>query len=273
MMRRFSLILALLFVLPSLADAGTTGKISGKVTSDSGETLPGANVVITDGPAVIGATTDSNGEYFILNVLGGTYRLKATFIGHQDVVVQNVRITPDFTTKQDFVLPTMTLEVEAMVVTAEAPLVQKDQTSSTRIVVAEEIEALPLRGFAGVASLQAGVTNHDGNLYIRGGRLAEVDFYVDGVSQKDLQSGRSTTSLNSNAIDQVVVTVGGFDAEYGRVMSGIVNVVTKEGGRDYSGSVEYITDEVVAIGRRTSPVFTPTSMVHWAARCCRGPIR
>jgi outer membrane receptor protein involved in Fe transport len=71
-----------------------------------------------------------------------------------------------------------------------------------------------------------------------------VAYFVDGFSQQDPLTGISTTAINQNAIDQVVVQTGGFDAEYGKIMSGLVNVVTREGGQEYFGSVELITDNL-----------------------------
>jgi len=247
----------LVILLPALAHGGTTGKVTGVVTDkEAGSPLPGANVVLVDAPVTLGATSDVDGRYILLNVPAGTYSLKCSFIGFQEVVVRNVHITPDMTTPLDFQLSSRTLELgQTLEVVATRALIQRDQTASARMVTSEEIENLPVRGYAGVTALQAGVTDMDGTLYVRGGRREEVAYYVDGVSQQDLQTGTTRTAINNNAIDQVVVTVGGFEAEYGRVMSGIVNVVTKEGGQDYSGTVEGITDEITSRGWLDTPSY------------------
>jgi outer membrane receptor protein involved in Fe transport len=71
---------------------------------------------------------------------------------------------------------------------------------------------------------------------------------VDGFSQRDPFTGNSSTAINNSAIEQVVLLNGGFNAEYGRVMSGVVNVVTKEGGEDYGGSFEAVTDNLTGTG-------------------------
>ena len=256
MHRRFMVVLMVL-LFPALVYGGTTGKVTGMVKDkEAGTPLPGANVVLVGAPVMLGATSDADGRFILLNVPAGTYGLKCSFIGFQEVVVRNVQITPDLTTKVDFTLTSQTLELgQTLEVVATRPLIQRDQTASARLITSDEIENLPVRGYAGVTALQAGVTDMDGNLYVRGGRLEEVAYYVDGVSQQDLQTGTTRTSINNNAIDQVVVTVGGFEAEYGRVMSGIVNVVTKEGGRKYTGSAEYITDEITGRSWLGAPSF------------------
>ena len=235
-------IILLLFNLPGMVDAGTTGKIIGIVTDkDQNTPLPGANVVLD--PIPQGATADSTGRYVILNVPAGTYSLKGSFIGYQETVTRNVLIVPDMTTTINFQLAEQALQArEALEVIAQRPLIQKNQTASVRLITAQEIAHLPLRGFEELTALQAGVTQWNDRIYIRGGRLEEVDYIVDGVSQRDLQTGISSTAINSNAIDQVVIIVGGFEAEYGRVMSGVVKVVTKEGRQRYTGTAEYITD-------------------------------
>ncbi len=244
-MTRWIIALVAMSFLSASAMAGVTGKIAGQITDkDDGGGLPGANVVVLGLHSVYGATSDPEGNFVILNVPAGTYDVKCSFIGYRDVVLKGIKVLPDLTTEVDFVLTEQALEGETIEVVAVRPLVQKDKTASMRLVTSEELEYMPVRGYAAATSLQAGVTNRNGTLYIRGGRFSEVDYIVDGVSQKDLQFGSSTTTLSSGAIDQVSVIVGGFEAEYGRVMSGVVKVVTREGGQNYSGSVEHITDEM-----------------------------
>jgi outer membrane receptor protein involved in Fe transport len=248
--------LVAIMLLPVSAMAGTTGKITGRVVDkDGGGPLPGANIIVQGAPSVIGATTDTDGQYVILNVPAGTYDLKGSFVGYQDVVVTGFKVLPDLTTVLDFTLAPQTLEADVLEVVASRPLVQKDNTSSLRLVTNEELDYMPIRGYAAATSLQAGVTSLGGQLYVRGGRFSEVDYIVDGVSQKDLQTGASSTQLSNSAIDQVSVIVGGFEAEYGRVMSGVVKVVTREGGRNYTGSAEYITDEITGRSWLDTPSF------------------
>ncbi|MFN8546919.1 MAG: TonB-dependent receptor [Candidatus Eisenbacteria bacterium] len=207
----------------------------------------------------MGSNCGAQGTFKVLNVPAGTYDFKASFVAYKDVVVKGVQVIPDFTTSLNFDLePTVAAIMEAITVGAEKPLIQHDMTGSARFIGSEDIQNQPIRGYQEAASLSAGVvaegrplnvggvqieeSTNDPRLYVRGGRSNEVAYFVDGFSQQDPLTGISTTSINQNAIDQVVVMTSGFDAEYGRIMSGVVNVVTKEGGDKYFGSAEVLSD-------------------------------
>jgi outer membrane receptor protein involved in Fe transport len=259
-MNRIVIILTVLLLLAGMLYGGTTGKLSGRVkNAETGEPLVGANVFIED--TRLGAATDLDGEYYIINVPAGRYSVTASSMGYQSVTVKNILVTADFTTSYDFELSKKILVAgKEVVIVAERPLVEKDRTSSVRVSTAEEIENLPVRGYKDLVALQAGVVNFDYNpgdarqenentngshLQIRGGRANEVGYWVDGFSQQDPQTGFSTTSINNAAIQEVVLMTGGFNAEYGKIMSGAVNVITKSGTQNYSGSLEGITDNVI----------------------------
>ena len=103
----------------------TAGKVRGTVTDESsGEALIGANVLI-DGTG-LGAATDENGEYFILNVAPGTYTMRAEIIGYKTAVEVDVRVYIDLTTTINFSTAVEAVEGEAVEVVAERPLVQPD---------------------------------------------------------------------------------------------------------------------------------------------------
>jgi outer membrane receptor protein involved in Fe transport len=258
-MYRFVAILTALLLLAGLLFGGTTGKLSGTVrNAETGKPLSGANVYIEG--TRLGAATDLNGDFYIINIPAGRYTVTTSSMGYQSVTVRNILITADFTTKYDFELSTEILEAgKEVVIVAERPLVETDRTSSVRVSTAEEIENLPVRGYRDVVALQSGVVEHEyypgdarqgertqgSRLQIRGGRPEEVGYWVDGFSQTDPQTGFSTTAINNTAIQEVILMTGGFSAEYGKIMSGAVNVITKSGTDSYSGSFEAVTDNFI----------------------------
>jgi outer membrane receptor protein involved in Fe transport len=248
-LRRAAGVLAvILFAVPSWA--GTTGKLSGRVINEKKEPLAGVNIRI-EGQR-LGAFSDAEGNYFIIGIPGGTYLVHANLLGHAPYTAENVQITPDFTTTLDITLRTEAIQQAEVRVEAERPLIQKDATGTARFISSEELQKMPTRGYRDAAAQQTGTVNFRRNidtesqnantLIIRGGRPNETAYYVDGFSQQDPLTGTSSTSISGNAIEEVVVLTGGFNAEYGRIMSGAVNVITREGASKYFGAVEAVSD-------------------------------
>ena len=224
----------LLVLIPSLF-AATTGKITGTVTdAESGEPLPGVNVVIQG--STMGAATNLNGVYTILNVPPGTFTLRATYIGYSSYVVENVQVDIDLTTTVDMQLQSEILAGQEVTVVATRPVVVQDISSSQANIEASQVEALPIQRVNEVVGVQAGVLG----LSIRGAGADEMAFMLDGVTLRDERTNQPITNVSMSSIQAVKVQTGGFNAEYGNVRSGIVNVVTKEGQRDrYSGTLRF----------------------------------
>ncbi len=232
-----------LFSIGNFLSAATTGKISGKVTdADTGEPLPGINVFI-EGTSM-GAATDIDGKFVINNIPPGTYSVIASGVGFQRKEFQNLKVSVDFTTQLNFQMGTEAIEVETIVVQAEAPMIRKDLTSSRTSVDATEIESLPVENISELLTLQAGITQGaGGDLHIRGGRSNEIAYTVNGVSISNPFDNTRTVQIATNAIQELSVVSGTFNAEYGNALSGVVNTVTKEGGSDYNGYVSFYSGD------------------------------
>ena len=222
----------------SQARAETTGKIAGRVLDgDTGEPLPGVNVLIVG--TTIGSITDIDGYYAIINIPPGTVDVRASFIGYASTVVEGVRVQINRTTELDFELREEAVMGEEIVVVAERPLVQRDLTSSSVSVSAEQLKELPVQSFNDVVNLQAGVV--DG--HFRGGRTGEVSYLVDGIPINDVYDNSYAYQVENNAIQEVEIISGTFNAEYGQAQSGVVNIVTKDGDATYRGSASgYVGD-------------------------------
>jgi len=224
----------------SLLHAGTTGKIAGVVKdAKSGEPLPGANIVVVG--TTLGAAADAKGEYFIINVPPAQYSVRATMVGYQSVMVTGVNVRVDMTTKVDFQLQEQILELgKEIVVTAERPLIQRDLTSKMAVVESQEVVNMPVDNFQDVLATKAGFTRDaSGEIHVRGGRRAELAYLIDGMYVRDPLYGGFGTLINEDAIKEMIVLSGTFNAEYGEAMSGVVNIVTKEGSEAFHGKLEY----------------------------------
>ncbi|MGE5861805.1 MAG: TonB-dependent receptor [Ignavibacteria bacterium] len=222
--------------------AGTTGKISGKVTdAKTKEPLFGVNVIVQG--TTYGAATDADGNYFIINIPPGTYNIKASLIGYSSITFSDVNVSVDQTTKVDIVMSEEAVELENVVVSATRPIIQKDLTSTEAKVSGEDIAQLPLEDVQSVVNLQAGVVEG----HFRGGRIGEVKYLIDGVSANDVFSGTPTIEAELNSIQEVQILTGTFNAEYGEALSGVVNQVTKIAGDNYeynfsAYSGDYVTN-------------------------------
>ncbi len=251
--KKFALFLLFTLFSASLLWANT-GKISGHVTdAKSGAPLAGVNVFI-EGTS-LGAATDVNGDYVILNIPPGNYTLRATYIGYASYRIQNLRVSLGQTTIENFSLKESVLEGEEVTVIAERPLVQKDLTASQKITTSEEINVMPVETFLGVLVTQAGVNQGaGGELHIRGGRYNEVGYYIDGVSVSNpFFTNSLAINISNKALEEMKVVSGAFNAEYGNAMSGIVNLQTKDGGKDYHGSLSYQSGDYIS---RDTDIFT-----------------
>lgn len=238
----------LFFFLYGSIMAGTTGKIVGTVTDkNSNEPLVGANVTL-DG-TTLGAATDQDGYFMIINIPPGTYDLKVYYVGYVTTTVENVKINVDRTTRQNIQVTEETMTGETIVVEAERPIIEKDRTFSASIVNSESIEDMPVTEISEVISLQAGVVTGAGNeIHFRGGREREVAYLIDGVPVTDAfsQGGGSNVDIENSVIEELQVISGTFNAEYGSAQSGIVNVITKGVEQKYKGSVRMYTGEWIS---------------------------
>jgi outer membrane receptor protein involved in Fe transport len=232
-------ILIIILIPAREASAGTTGKLSGNVKdTQTRESIPGVNVIV-DGTG-FGAATDVHGFYTINNLPSGNYKVTYSAIGYQKKQFVNVKISLDFTTKIDVELSPESIELETIVVEAESPLIRRDLTSSQTTVDAGQIESLPVESVTQLLVLQAGIIQGTGGeIHIRGGRSSEVAYTVNGVSISNPYDNSRSVNIATNAIQELSVVSGTFNAEYGNALSGIVNTITKEGGKSYNGKVSF----------------------------------
>jgi outer membrane receptor protein involved in Fe transport len=238
----------ILSVILSAKAFSQTGKIAGKVVdAGSKEPVIGANIILVN--TTIGAATDLDGNYTILDVAPGVYTVRVSSVGYQTIDLQNVRVSIDFTTREEFSLKESAVQVEAVVITAEKPLIQKDLTSSTAVINNQDIQSLPVTNMQDILQLQAGIVkDQNGDLHFRGGRKGEVSYWIDGVPVTDSYDGSTVVDINKNSVQEMQLVTGAFNAEYGQAMSGIVNIATKSGGNEIHGMLtayagSYVTND------------------------------
>lgn len=225
--------------------AGNTGKIAGRVTDKAtGEPLVGANVFVQE--LSTGASTDINGEFYILNIPPGTYTVTVSMVGYAKVSKSNVSIIIDRTTTANFVLETTLIEVEGVVIVAERPVIDKDLTASEQIVTGKVLENSGAKSIQDALVTLPGIFSDNSNLawqrgstkgYVRGSSNVQAIVMVDNLSVNSGLVSDNYTGFNTSTIEQISVLTGGYNAEYGEGRSAVVNIVSKEAPKGIHGTL------------------------------------
>jgi outer membrane receptor protein involved in Fe transport len=219
------------------------GRITGQVLdAETGAPLVGADIVVEG--SELGAATGENGDFVVLYVPAGTYHVTASYVSYDPLVFADVVVNADQTTMLNFRLPPTVIEVKGVTAIAEREAIVRDAVHTRRAVTSTEMDRLPITTINQVIALQAGVTTSKLGTHLRGGRDGEITYFVDGIVTKCPTLNVQSAIINPSAVEEVSVVSGGFDAEYGDALSGVVNIVTREGGPKLSGSLSYITDEM-----------------------------
>lgn len=253
-MRRHRILWTLAVVLSaslgicSSVTAQTTGAIEGRVTGPSGTGLPGVSVE-GKSPSLQGirrASTGDAGDYRFPSLPPGTYAVTASFSGFTSVQ-KTAYVTLDSTATVN-----LTLEVSAeekVVVTGEAPLIDLTSTSTGSSFTEEVLKRMSIgRNYADIVLSQPGVIidtsqNLGGlgervlNVAIQGSTSLENLYLIDGVNTTNVIRGFQGKSINPETMQEVEIKTGGYQAEYGRALGGVINVVTKSGGNEFHGDV------------------------------------
>jgi outer membrane receptor protein involved in Fe transport len=225
--RAVGFVLLMISVLACSLWSGTTGKIAGTISDKkNGTPMPGVNIVVFQ--TELGAVTDPNGQYTVLQVPPGLYNVQASMLGYAKITIDNIRVNIDQTARVNFDLETEAIKGETVTIVAERKIIKEDVATSVVSVSDREVRELPVSNVENVVGLQAGIQN---DLQIRGGGADEALVLMDGVTLRDPRNNRPVSSVALSAIKEISIERGGFNAEYGQVRSGIVNVVTKEGNK------------------------------------------
>lgn len=258
--RKLYVLLLLLLCLCGVSYA-QTGEIRGRVTEKGGaEGVPFASVAaMLNGVQVQATLTDFDGNYVIKPLNPAKYDVKVTCVGYTAKETRGVLVTTD---KAAFVSFEMTkgVELKAVEITEyTVPLIDKGSPSTKKTVTYEEIQAAPTRDVNSLASTTAGVYQKDegGGLNIRGAREDATTYFVDGVRV------RGGTGLPQRGIEQITVTTGGLEAQYGDVTGGVIAITTRGASPFYNGGVEFQTSEFLdaygyrlATGSVSGPIYT-----------------
>jgi len=224
------LTIGLSFFLALSVFAQETGTIKGKITDEStGEPLIGATVIIVG--TYKGVSADFVGEYEIENVKPGDYSIKITYIGFTEKIFNGITIKAGETKILDAVLKPSSQALETVEIVGEKSMVNLESAKSEVSLSRKEIAEMNVRDVQEIASMQAGINKTPDGLQIRGARVYETQYLVDGISAQDPLAGTGFgVNVSSSSVGELNIVTGGVGAEYGDGSSGLINTTIREGG-------------------------------------------
>ncbi len=256
MKRNLLLLVIMMITMPIVASAGITGILSGKVVDDKGKPVGGASIRIKG--TTRGGNAKLNGSFAISNITAGSYEILVKAVNYKDYTT-NVRISADQTTEITVKMVESVVQTKDVVITAEAEkkLVDKGNIGSIRSSTGDENTKIARETVQQAVALKAGVQAVGGGFEIRGSRSNETQIRVDGLDLGDQFTGgfgnagfNYTPTVSSFAVEEVQVLTGGFSAEYGNALGGVVNTVVKTGRTDsYEGFARWRTDAPTLFGK------------------------
>ena len=224
----------------AIGHAANTGSLEGSVLDNQGDALPGVTVQISSealigGPQVAIADADGSFAFYLLPV--GTYTAEARLVGFE-AAVGEVRVRSNHVGSVTFrMVPehfSATVEVSA-----EVPVVDTSQVNASQVwdedYLRHGLVGSADRWYLSVVGQSAGVVQAN-NPRVYGSTGGENAYLIDGMNTTDPVSGTYGRGFNIDAIQEMSLQAGGFEAEFGQATGGIVNLVSRSGGNQLAGS-------------------------------------
>ncbi|MGD1843994.1 MAG: carboxypeptidase-like regulatory domain-containing protein, partial [Salibacteraceae bacterium] len=225
--------LVLQLVVFPLTAAAQTGTLKGTIVdNETKETLIGATVPIVG--TYLGTVTDIDGIYVIKEIKPGDYSVKVTYVGYADKVYNGIRIEKGGTKTLNISLETRATSIQEVVIVGEKNLINLESGQSEIKISTEDIKEMNVRDVKDIVSMQNGVTQNADGIQIRGGRVYETQYLVDGISAQDPLAGTGFgVEVSSSSIKDLKLITGGAGAEYGDGSSGVISTSIREGGKKF----------------------------------------
>ncbi len=229
-----SLILAAVLIITAVAGgaAQTTGSIIGRVVdAQTGQPLVGADIRVERLPHRV--TTAADGRFVIGAVPPGERDIRVEHIGYRAVVMTRIAVRTGTAAEVIVELEASPVDVAPIVVRADRRrLIEPEISETHEVIVGREIRELPIDNIEEVLELTTGVSGG----HFRGGKIGQEVYVVDGIELKNqLEASRQGfgLELSPSSLEEVDVITGGFGAEFGSALSGVVSYTTRRGNPDH----------------------------------------
>lgn len=229
-------------LVASVAGAATTSRLTGTVVDSDSLALPGVTVMLSSDVLIGGqqiSISDSTGSFSFSLLPPGQYQVRGELSGFQPAAVE-ARVALDRATqvRLEMVPTDFAGEIE---VTAEAPVIDVTRVNTGESYNQEFLANASVgsggRDYLSVIGNEAGSVG-TGNVQVFGGVTSDNVYLVDGLNTTDPVTATFGTNFNFDAIQEVSIQTGGYDAEFGQALGGVINLVTKSGGNEFSGALD-----------------------------------
>lgn len=236
------LVVMALVAVPAAAQQ-LTGSISGNVKDTTGAPLPGVTVTIT-GKVLQGSRTAvsrTDGTYKVIYLpAGDEYKVVFAISGFRSFEATKLSVQIAQDTRVDAAMELSKVQAE-VIVTSEAPVVDTTRMNTQQNYDPSYMKKIPIgsasRSYQSIVQQAAGVAGGS-NPNSMGGNLQENSFLVDAVNTTDPVTHTFSFNMNYDAIQEVSLQTSSYLPQYGRSTGAVVNVVTKSGGNEFSGSFD-----------------------------------
>ncbi|MEM7038120.1 MAG: TonB-dependent receptor [Bacteroidota bacterium] len=221
-----------------------TGSVTGRVyDAETKEGLPYAKVTIQG--TYKGALTDGDGNFKIDGVKPGDYAINILIDGYADQVHTGITVKAGQSVNIDAKMKSASYAIEGLDIIGEAELVDLEDGKSGSLIKAEDIEESTFRDVSEVIESEAGVNKTPDGIQIRGGRVYETTYLVEGISAKDPLAGTGLgVNVSASSISEIDLVTGGGDAEFGNGTAGVINTKIREGGKKFNVRGSWFRDNL-----------------------------
>ena len=220
------------------------GTLKGNVSNElTGEPLIGATVFIIG--TYKGGLTDEKGNYSISGIKAGDYSIRYTYLGYTEKVYNGISIPANGTRSLNVKMVEVGTTLGEVEIVGKKNLIDLESGQSETDVSAKDIAQMSVTNVQDVVAMQVGVSENPDGIQIRGGRVYETEYLVDGISAQDPLAGTGFgVDVNASAVQNVKVVTGGSSAEYGGGTSGVIATNIREGANKFEFSGSYRRDNL-----------------------------
>jgi len=248
----------------SWAQGVTTSSLTGSVTDEAGEGLPGATILAVHTPSGTryGTSTTTDGRFTIPNMrVGGPYTVTVSFIGFQEQTFNNINLGLGTASNINAKLSAQTGQLsEVQIISNRGDVLSPERTGAATNVGREVIQSIPtinrgLRDFTKLSPLAN--TNSSGSSFA-GTSNRYNQFAIDGIVNNDVfgLSGSGTNGgqigiepISLDAIEEFQINIAPFDVRQGGFTGGGINAVTRSGTNTFQGSAYYFGNNQNFVGQ------------------------